>query len=348
VDPTDGLTGVRAFVVSRPGRYGVVELTDPRPGSGEVLIAPAAVGICGSDLELVAGRRPADFACYPIVPGHEWSGHVVELGPGVGGLEVGQPVVAQGVRACDRCDRCREGRSNLCAGAYAETGFTHPGALAQRLAVPVALVHALPADRDIESAALIEPAACVASGLLEVGMPAAGCRVAIVGDGPLGLLALLLLRLYSPTDLVMLGHRPDRVGYGEACGATAVLVGAEGTEPELRARFDLVIEATNSAPGAATALALARRGGTVLLLGISGSARPALDPDVISLGQLRVQGAFAAAPAAWRLVVALYAAGLLDPGPLITHRFDLAETPAALAVLSDRGVKALKVLIRPN
>jgi threonine dehydrogenase-like Zn-dependent dehydrogenase len=342
------VSGVRAFVVSRPGRYSVVELSDPRPGPGEVLVAPAAVGICGSDLELVAGSRPADFACYPIVPGHEWSGHIVELGPDVREVEVGQPVVAQGVRACGRCDRCREGRSNLCAGAYAETGFTHPGALAQRMIVPVSLVHTLPDDRDIESAALIEPAACVASGLLEVGMPAAGSRVAVVGDGPLGLIALLLLRLCTPMDLVMLGHRADRVGHGDACGATAVLVGAQGGEPELRRRFDLVVEVTNSARGAATALALTRRGGTVLLLGISGSAHPALDPDVISLGQLRVQGAFAASPAAWRFMVALYAAGQFDPGSLISHRFDLNQTGQALAALGDRETKALKVLIQPN
>src|SRR5690606_40074232 len=66
-------SGVRAFVVSAPGRYGLAEVPDPRPGPGEVLIAPAAVGICGSDLELLDGRRPADYVRYPVVPRHEWS-----------------------------------------------------------------------------------------------------------------------------------------------------------------------------------------------------------------------------------------------------------------------------------
>jgi threonine dehydrogenase-like Zn-dependent dehydrogenase len=216
------------------------------------------------------------------------------------------------------------------------------------MVVPDGLVHGLPGERDVAQAALLEPAACVASGLLEIGMPAAGCRLAVVGDGPLGLLALLLLRLSSPAELVMLGHRQDRVGHARLCGASAVLVDAGGGEPELRGRFDLVVEATNSASGAATAVALARRGGTVLLLGISGSGRAALDPDVISLGQLRVQGAFAASPAAWRLVVGLYATGQFDPGPLISHRFTLDQTPQALAALADRDTKTLKVLIRPN
>src|SRR5690606_9534272 len=163
-------SGVRAFVVHAPGGYALTDVPDPRPGPGEVLVAPAAVGICGSDLELLDGRRPPEYVRYPVVPGHEWSGHVVACGAGVADLEPGAPVVAEGVRACGTCPRCREGRANLCAGPYAETGFTHPGALAERLVVPAALVHPLPAERPVAPAALLEPAGCVASGLLELGM----------------------------------------------------------------------------------------------------------------------------------------------------------------------------------
>jgi threonine dehydrogenase-like Zn-dependent dehydrogenase len=338
---------MRAFQVHRPGEYAVTELPDPVPGPGEVLVAPAAVGICGSDLELLDGLRPAEYVRYPVVPGHEWSGHVVACGSGVTGLDPGQPVVAEGVRACGICARCREGRANLCAGVYAETGFTHPGALAERLVVPAKLIHTLPVDRPVEPAALLEPAGCVASGLLELGPPAAGARIAVVGDGPLGLLAVLLARLSSPQELILVGHRSERIKYGLQCGATDVLVGDESALAALVGAFDLVIEVTNSAEGAVTALSLARRGGSVLLLGISGAGRPALDPDVISLGQLRVQGIFASSPAAWRWMVSLYGAGLFDPSPLITHRFPLAETPAALAVLGDRTSGALKVLVTP-
>lgn len=337
---------MRAFVVSAPGRYGLAEVPDPRPGPGEVLIAPAAVGICGSDLELLDGRRPADYVRYPVVPGHEWSGHVVACGRGVVGLDPGTPVVAEGVRACGACPRCGEGRSNLCAGPYAETGFTHPGALAERLVVPAALVHPLPADRPVAPAALLEPAGCVASGLLELGVPRAGSRVAVVGDGPIGLLAVLLIRLSSPRELVLVGRRKDRLRHGAACGATAVVDG-DGAPADLHGSFDLVIEATNSPSGAATALRLTRRGGSVLLLGISGAGRAEVDPDLITLGQLRVQGAFAASPAAWRWTVSLYGSGQFDPAPLITHRYPLAEAETALAVLADPTAGAVKVLITP-
>lgn len=340
---------MRAFLVTQPGEYALTELPDPAPGPGEVLVAPAAVGICGSDLELLDGRRPAEYVRYPVVPGHEWSGRVVSVGAGVTGLEPGQPVVAEGVRACGVCARCREGRSNLCAGPYAETGFTHPGALADRVVVPARLVHPLPADRPVEPAALLEPAGCVASGLLELGPPPAGARIAVVGDGPLGLLAVLLARLSAPRELILIGHRAERVRFGRQCGATDVLTSADGAElAPLQGSCDLVIEATNRAEGAVAAAGLARRGGSVLLLGISGAGRPALDPDVITLGQLRVQGVFASSPAAWRWMVSLYGSGQFDPSPLVTHRFPLAETTAALDVLADRSSGALKVLVTPG
>jgi len=283
-----------------------------------VLVSVAAAGICGSDLELLDGRRPAAYVRYPVVPGHQWARRVGAAGPGVTDHGPGDPVVAEGLRSCGVCERCAEGRTNLCTAGYAETGLTLPGALAERLVVPARLVHRLPTDRPVEPAALLEPAACVASGLLEAGMPPPGARVAMVGDGPLGLLALLLLGATDPAELVLVGDRPARSAFGPRCGATGVVAaGDRAALDDLAGRFDAVLEATNSPAGAA-ALALLRRGGTAVLLGISGAGRPAIDPDLVVLGQLRVQGGFAASGAAWRWVTGRYAAGDLDPAPLAT------------------------------
>jgi threonine dehydrogenase-like Zn-dependent dehydrogenase len=341
---------VRALVVEGPGVAAVGDVPEPVPGPGEVVVAVHAAGICGSDVELLDGRRPAAYVSYPVVPGHEWAGRVAAVGPEVAGLTPGDPVVAEGLRSCGICDRCAEGRTNLCGAGYAETGFTLPGALAERLVVPAGLVHRLPADRPLEAAALLEPAACVASGLLETGMPLPGQRVAVVGDGPLGLLALLLLRAASPAELVLVGGgRPGRSALGPGCGATRVVAAGDGDGlAALAGRFDAVVEATNHPSGAAAALALLRRGGTALLLGISGLGRAAIDPDTVSLGQLRVQGGFAASRAAWRWVVELYAAGVLDPAPLVTHRFGLEEAAGAFAALADPGGDAVKILVRPG
>ena len=305
-----------ALLVAGPGSAAVTDVPEPVPGPGEVLVSVAAAGSCGSDLELLDGRRPAAYVSYPVVPGHEWAGRVEAVGPEVRDLAPGDPVVAEGLRACGACDRCAEGRTNLCAAGYAETGFTHPGALAERLVVPARLVHRLPADRPLEPAALLEPAACVAGGLLEAGMPLPGMRVAVVGDGPLGLLALLLLQTASPAELVLVGGRPARSALGPRCGATRVVAaGDREALAALAGRFDTVVEATNDPAGAAAALALLRRGGTAILLGISGAGRATIDPDTITLNQLRVQGAFAASTAAWRWVTAGPCSSCPSPSP---------------------------------
>jgi L-iditol 2-dehydrogenase len=337
-----------ALVVDRPGASAVRQVPDPVPGPGEVLVEVAAAGICGSDLEVLDGRRPAAFVDYPVVPGHEWAGRVLAVGPGVDGVAPGDPVVAEGLRSCGVCDRCAEGRTNICSAAYAETGFTLPGALAERLVVPAGLLHRLPADRPLEAAALLEPAACVASGLLEAGVPRPGSRVAVVGDGPLGLLALLLLRTTTPAELVLVGARPARSALGPRCGATRVVAATDRDAlAGLAGRLDSVVEASNSPAGPATALPLLRRGGSALLLGISGAGQPVIDPDTVTLNQLHLQGGFAASRNAWRWVVGLYGDGILDPAPLVTHHFPLEAVDGAFAVLTEADGGAVKILVHP-
>jgi threonine dehydrogenase-like Zn-dependent dehydrogenase len=339
---------MRALVVDRPGMSAVRQVPEPVPGPGEVLVEVAAAGICGSDLEVLDGRRPAAYVDYPVVPGHEWAGRVLAAGPGVKDVGPGDPVVAEGLRACGVCDRCAEGRTNICTAAYAETGFTHPGALAERLLVPAGLLHRLPANRPVEPAALLEPAACVASGLLEAGMPLPGSRVAVVGDGPLGLLALLLLRTTAPAELVLVGARPARSAFGPGCGATQVVAATDRAAlAGMAGRFDMAVEASNAPAGSATAVSLLRRGGSAVLLGISGAQQPVIDPDTVTLNQLRLQGGFAASRNAWRWVVRLYSEGILDPAPLVTHHFPLEEVEGAFSALTAPDGGAVKILVHP-
>src|ERR671937_1842207 len=202
---------MRAVVVERPGAAALRRVPRPEPGPGEVLVRVGAAGICGSDVEVLEGRRPAAYVRYPIIPGHEWAGTVEALGPGIDHIAEGAVVVAEGFRACGDCARCREGRTNLCSAEYAETGFTHAGAFADFLSVPSRLVHQLPPETDLNAAAVLEPAACVAQGLLEVEL-LPGRTVAVVGSGTLGLLAVALLSRVSPERLALVGTRAPRLG----------------------------------------------------------------------------------------------------------------------------------------
>jgi L-iditol 2-dehydrogenase len=335
---------MRAVVVERPGAAALRRVPRPEPGPGEVLVRVGAAGICGSDVEVLEGRRPAPFVRYPIIPGHEWAGTIAAVGPGVENVDEGDVVVAEDFRACGDCARCREGRTNLCSADYAETGFTHAGAFAEFLCVPAHLVHRLPPGTDLAAAAILEPAACVAQGLLEVDLRP-GVTAVVVGSGTLGLLAVALLGRYGPSRLALVGTRSARLELGRAMGATETWNVHEDNVPE--GDFDFVFEATGNVAGARTAVALARRGGTVVLEGISG--RPGgIDADAVVLGHLRVQGVFGASRTAWRWVTDLFAAGLLDTEPLVSHSFPLEEHVAAFAALTDREGNALKVQLRPT
>jgi 2-desacetyl-2-hydroxyethyl bacteriochlorophyllide A dehydrogenase len=334
---------MRAVVVERPGAASLRNVPIPEPGPDEVLVRVGAAGICGSDVEVLEGRRPARYVRYPVIPGHEWAGIVEAVGPDVGAVEEGAAVVAEGFRACGDCARCREGRTNLCTAEYAETGFTHAGAFAEFLSVPAHLVHPLPPGTDLAAAAVLEPAACVAQGLLEVDLRP-GLTAAVVGSGTLGLLAVALLARVSPTRLALVGTRPARLALGRALGATEVWNARAGERPE--PGFDLVFEAAGTVDGARSAIGLARRGGTVVLEGISGR-EGGIDADALVLEHLRVQGVFGASRRAWQWVTELFAAGLLDTAPLVSHTFPLEGHAAAFATLADREGEALKVQLRP-
>jgi len=315
------------------------------PGPGEVLVRVGAAGICGSDVELFAGTRPAAYVSYPVVPGHEWSGTIAATGDGVDHLGVGDPVVAQGFRNCGRCPRCREGATNLCEAGYAETGFTHPGAFSGFVTVPARLVHQLRPGADLEAAALLEPSACVLEGV-RAAAPAVGARVAVVGTGTLSLVACQVLASYSPAELVLVGDSPSGRELGTAWGATRCVSSAEAAEPGWTCEADVVFEAGARTTSARTAVAAARRGGTVVLEGIP--AGPAEgDLAEIALKHLAVQGIFGASAAAWEHVVTMFNADLLDLRPLVTHRYPVSDVASALATLRDRPADLRKVLLLP-
>jgi threonine dehydrogenase-like Zn-dependent dehydrogenase len=342
---------MKAILLKGPGEAVVIDLEKPFIGPEDVLIRSRAVGICGSDIELYRGVRPEGYYRYPIVPGHEWSGEVEAVGERVRNISPGDKVVSEGILFCGTCRNCRMGLTNLCEAGYDEIGFTRTGGLAEYVAVPARLVHLLPGDASLEEAALLEPTAVVAHAFLRA-QPRAGNIVVIVGDGPIGLLAVQLARLFSPTILALVGSRNERLELGHHLGATHTLnVRESDPQPLIHSLIgsqgaDLVFEAGNRPEGVEKALRLARPGSTVVLEGIAGSgARLSVESDIFVLKHLTVLGIFGASSAAWTYAVQIFRAGLLNLAPLITHCFALDEYQTALDTLISRQAKMLKVLV---
>ncbi|MFJ2768834.1 zinc-binding dehydrogenase [Streptomyces sp. NPDC087300] len=334
----------RAIVVERPGEHRLVSRDIPTPGPGEVLVRVAAAGICGSDRELYDGHRDAAYVRYPVIPGHEWSGTVAAVGEGVDPGLLGRGTVAEGFRTCGVCERCRCGETSLCTGGYAETGFTEPGAFADHLTVPVRLLHPLREDADLRAAALLEPAAVVTAAVRAGGLRP-GERVAVVGAGTLGLLAVQLLAASGPGELVVVDPRGASGARAREFGATSALSPAEAES--VRGTFDLVVETAGAPTTAASSCLLARRGGRVVLTGMFAAGAVGIDPVHLSLSQLEVRSVFGASSAAWSDAVRAFGLGLVDPAALITHEFPLERFGEAVSLVGGGDPSTGKVLLRP-
>src|SRR3954453_9498930 len=206
----DGCSIMRAIEFHGDERIELVERPDPGSGPGELLIAPSAVGICGTDVEIFEGSLAyfrMGIAEYPIVPGHEWTGVVVDVGEGVTGFSPGDQVVGEVAIGCGVCVRCLAGRSHLCA-RRTETGIVHmDGAMATRMVFPAAYAHVVPFSS--RAAALVEPTS-VALHAVRRGC-VAGQSVLVVRAGPIGLLVAQVARAEGAAAVAITDRRDDRL-----------------------------------------------------------------------------------------------------------------------------------------
>jgi threonine dehydrogenase-like Zn-dependent dehydrogenase len=310
-----------ALTVVSPGQVRLEARGSVTAGPGQVLVEPDLVGLCGTDLEIIAGAIDPAYVRYPVALGHEWTGIVA-----ASSVLAGRRVVVEGIIGCGHCAQCAVGETNLC-DTYDEIGFTRDGAAADQIAVPAHLVHTVAATVQAEDAVLAEPAAVVYRALGRAGVTP-GCRALVIGDGTIALLTVMLLGLWSPAEIAMLGRRSEQAGLAAAAGAGSFSV------TDVLPGYDLVVEAAGAAAAVETALAKVRRGGTVLLLGLPphGHAVSMAADDAVN-NDLTILGSFGYTSAAWRSVVTLLNSGLLKPSVLVTHRYPLAEWEQALAVL---------------
>lgn len=332
---------MKAVRLARPGELAVVEVEPPVPGPGEVVVDVAYAGVCGSDVELLRGRRPEGFAVYPLIPGHEWSGVVRATGPDVDAALIGRNVVGEGFRGCRACRWCAAGDAVLCETGYDEIGFTRPGAWAEQLVIPARQLHLLDAGVDLRAAAALEPAACSAATVAAAAI-APGERVAVVGAGTIGALAVQLARAAGPAEIVVVEPDPQRAATAARCGATHVV--APEHADDLRGSCDVVIEAAGAHGTATLALGLARRGGRLVLAGIPGPDA-VLPVAALVAARVTVATVFGAPSAAWRAAVDAFREGHLDPAVLITHTLPIDHADRALALVAGGAEPVGKVVL---
>jgi 2-desacetyl-2-hydroxyethyl bacteriochlorophyllide A dehydrogenase len=330
---------MRAAIVDRPGSIRVGEVPDPKPRDRQVVVKVGACGICGTDLHIADGHFPP--TPYPIIPGHEFAGEIVELGADVpGDWRIGDRVAVDPSLFCGYCTPCRSGHGNLCAN-WGATGDTVDGGFAEYVGVPAANCYRMPEAMTWEQGALVEPVSCAVHGLRRVGVEV-GERFLVVGAGTMGLLMQQLLQR-AGASVTVVDRNTARLGRATDLGARAVAGDVTELDGE---KFDAAADCTGAAPAIEAAFDSLRRGGRLLVFGVApAEARVSLSPFRIYNDEITVVGSMAVLNS-FGTALDLVASGAVDTDSLLTDTLPLGQYPDALALM--RSGAGLKVQVLPG
>jgi 2-desacetyl-2-hydroxyethyl bacteriochlorophyllide A dehydrogenase len=339
---------MKAIQIQEPPRFELVDLPDPRCASGQVIVRTAWCGLCGTDLEILRGGMRPGFARYPLVPGHEWTGVVEEIGPGVTECRAGDRVSVEGYLPCGHCEACRAGESNRCQ-AHEQIGMTHNGGFAEFVAAPARSCHLVPEHLGLDEALMVEPASTVVRAF-ERARVRPGARVAIVGCGPIGLIAARVAGLYDPTAVLGIDVAAGQESVAIRAGVTAFTTVNDARELRERSGgmgWDVVAHCAHGLRPLELAFAIVRSGGAVIVIGGAPDAQQFQIPahDFV-LRDLHVEGVLGYTTRSWVQTLNLLAEGKLKLGDLITHRKPLDQFADALRLVQSRAEPTGKVAVR--
>lgn len=316
---------MRAIVLVAPGRLEMREAPTPNPPQGHVRIRTAACGVCATDLAMIDGNPRVKP---PAILGHEWAGTVDAVGPGVDGGLVGQRCVAENVLA-------RGG----------EVGFEHPGGYGEFFVTEAANVQVLPATFPLVAAALNEPLAVCVRAMRRLGETGEGDAL-VLGDGPVGLLMLVLLKRAGVKKVVVAGGRKGRLRLARQLGAREAMDYHQGGKTTRYGyRFCTVVEASGSAKGMHSAMNMVCRGGKVLVIGDYGQARADFPWNRLLHGELQLIGSNASA-GAWPEAVRLATEPGFPLGRLVSACLPAERFAEAIDMVRSRRADVVKVVMQ--
>jgi len=359
---------MKAWVLGGPGELKLADKPVPAPGVAEVLVRVDAVAICGTDLEVIAHGDPAlvrggkpfnqDFT-----PGHEYMGTVAALGPGVDEFAVGERVAVEIHAGCGRCERCREGMYTACLNygmnypghdkGHRANGFTTDGGFAEYAVNHVNTLVRVPRAMSDEEATLIVTAGTATYGLDVLGGLIAGQSLAVIGPGPIGLMAVGVAKALGAAPVILIGTRRDRsrLDIGRRFGADEIVTVEEGDPVDAVRRFtrgrgvDYAMECSGAPMAVNQAAYMVSRGGRICL------AAFAHEPVLVDVAHLvsnniYVFGIRGEGRSATRRAAALMAEQRFPAKLVHTHTFSLEEVPTAIRYAAERVEDAIKVVVK--
>ncbi|HVK25627.1 MAG TPA: L-threonine 3-dehydrogenase [Actinokineospora sp.] len=338
---------MKALVKVAPGPgLELVEVPDPTPGPGDVLLRVLRTGICGTDLHIDAWDEwAAKTIKAPLTLGHEFVGEVVEIGAAVTKVKVGDLVSGEGHLVCGTCRNCRAGRRHLCANTVG-LGVHTDGAFAEYAVLPEsnAWVHNHQVDLDV--AAIFDPFGNAVHTALS--FPVLGEDVLITGAGPIGLMAAAVAKHAGARHVVITDISEARLELARKLGVNVALdvsqtpVSAVYGELNMKEGFDVGMEMSGQPSALREMIGNMTHGGRIAMLGLP-AKEIAIDWSAVVLKMITIKGIYGREMfETWYAMSVLLQAGL-DLSPVITHRFHHTDHQTAFATA--RGGNCGKVIM---
>jgi L-iditol 2-dehydrogenase len=307
----------------------------------------SCTAICTTDFSIIEGKHR--YAAYPIIPGHEWTGTVINIADAKDRYLIGKRIVAENYSTCGRCSACRLGAWNLCTD-YQEIGFNKNGGYAEYLVTRANNVHILPPEIPDEAAALIEPTAVVVHGLQHVQLEL-GNRLIILGDGPIGLLTIQVARVMGVDNIAVIGGYDNRLALCKEYGAKQIFnYHNEGDNliNNVLSQFglaDRIAETSGSVIAVKQSIELAQRGGKICLVGDYEDKQAFIIPNDILIKNLTIFG-ITASPGTWEKAIYLIATKKIEVISLVTHRTTLNKFKQALKMVQNKEDSVIKCVFK--
>jgi 2-desacetyl-2-hydroxyethyl bacteriochlorophyllide A dehydrogenase len=336
---------MQAVVFTAPETAVIEQVPDPACKPDEVVVQVGATGICGTDLHIYRNEYMSDF---PVIPGHEFGGVIVEVGRDVTDFRVGERVSVDPNLYCGHCYFCRNEQSNHCLN-WEGVGITRPGSFAQYVAAPARAAYRLPESLTDAQAAFIEPVSCVVHGMKRLRVWPAD-EVLIFGAGPMGLLLVQVMRHNGASQIVVVEKQPDRLALARKLGATATIAAGPDQAKALKELapygFAIVIDATGVPAVIEQAFNYLKPRGQYLQFGVApNNATVKVSPYDIFHKDWTIIGSFALCYT-FQAAIAWMANGVVDVNPLISHTLPLSGFLPAFQ--SFAAGQTLKVQLLPG
>ncbi len=349
---------MNALVLKGVRDFSIETVPVPTPDADEVICKVDTTFICGTDPHIINGDFPGFWPTgFPFIPGHEWSGTIVQTGKKSAelGWKEGDRVCGISHCGCGYCEMCQKGRYNICLNygheekGHRQYGHYTPGAYAQYMRTSVKSIFKVPDAMDLEYAACVDPLS-IALYTVERSRLKPGDDILILGTGPQGLMAILCAKALGAGRIIAAGSG-ERLKKAEELGAIPIDYRTEDVVSKVKDMTNgrgtpAVLECAGTAKSINTACLAASKGGVVSMIGIPHSD-PSLPIKRMVLEEVELVGN-RANPNTAQPTIEMLLNNRIDLKPLMTHRFDLKDFATALDTFENRKDGAIKIATKPN